>query len=134
MSEDVKREELRLKMVEHQDIARKYRDQINKIDRAKEEAKRARIIGKCFKLNASEDPEKPSWHGYFRVERFDEGFRPIGTKIDIWTQFNRKNPYMTLEINHQAHEEWILNGKNVSHKVFNEMLARVKSNIILWKK
>ncbi len=129
-----KREKLRLEMVAHQDAARKLRQEIDNIDNLKNEKERKQILNKCFRLNSSENPKDRkaksySWHGYFRVEYFNENFEPCGTFIDIWDQFPAPH-HMTAELNKSTWMDWIKNGKEISNKTFNKMLNVIKNNLI----
>lgn len=128
--QEKKREELRLKMCEHQDIALKFRRQIDAIDDSQKQADRDKIIGRCFALK-SDFNEKAGNSGYFRVEYFRKDFSPVGTQIRI---FRYKGKAMiTLELNHRGFEDWIKNGKQISHVSFNAMLLEAKKMIKLKK-
>lgn len=69
------REELRVKMCELQNEAHQYRMAIEVIDKAKDEEKRKKLLGTCFRY-AEE---------YFRVDGFNpHDLTPIGPKITVY--------------------------------------------------
>ena len=123
------REQLRLKMCEHQDIATKYRKQIDAIDESQKQTERDKIIGRCFALKSEHG--KVGDMGYLRVEYFGKDFTPYGTEIQIRKYVGKK--YITLELNKYGHMDWITNGKQIPHSRFNAMLRQAKKMIKLKK-
>lgn len=102
-----KREELRLKMVKHQDEARKLRDKIATIDNISRKQQIEELVGKTYKTD----------YGWFRIERFDyKANRYYGTVI---TMFGKgKNKLAQIEFNETIHDSTLEEEKTKSISEF----------------
>jgi hypothetical protein len=111
---NLSREELRVKMCELQNEAYKYREAIDRIDKAKEVEYRNSIINKCYQKD----------YEYMRVEKFNENERAIGTKLYIYGE-----EMGSIEINHEIWEDSIKEAINISHEKFNEVLSKLLNEL-----
>lgn len=118
------------KMVSYERKASSFRKKIEMIDQKDKEEFRKQMTGKCFWQNSG-SKEKPYWHGFARVDYFDEHFQPHGTIVN-WIEDKEKNErvYLSIETKHSLFVDWLLNGKEISNKTFNKHLEDVKKHMI----
>lgn len=111
------REELRLKMIDHENKAREYRKSIEKIDLENDLIKIERkksMIGKCFQ-------GKLSWE-YFRIDSLSEDYQYIGTEIHIYSE--ETNSY-SIQLNQLIYDEYVDEGKEISTEEFDYMIRKI---------
>lgn len=124
------RESYRLKMISHNQKSAFFRKKVDMIDQKYKEAERDKLLNQCFRQNAG-TKQKPSWHGYARVEYFDENFTPYGTVVNWYTDEKEpsKKIMISVELKHYLHTDWLLNGKKISSKEFEKYLKEIKELI-----
>ncbi len=117
------------KMRNHDRQSAIFRKKIDLIDQKDKEEFRDKMIGKCFRQNSG-TKQKPSWHGYARVDYFDEHFSPYGTIVNWYEEEKTNEKVMySVEIKHHLFTDWLLNGKKISTKEFEQYLKDVKALI-----
>ena len=112
--DEKKREELRLKMMEHRDAADELYNQIDIIDNKSRKDYIDSVIGKCFKSDCT----------YIRVEKYHTKHgRFYGTTVDDFRK-DDPGPYR-VSINDSIFESDM--GEEISSEEFSEMLKEFTS-------
>jgi hypothetical protein len=116
------REELLEKMHFHSEEERKYRHEINLMDKKERKDKFDSYVGKYFKIDL-EDWEKGTWHKMAYVSRYDDGFNIYGVQITCMITSEQEQPnWYDIDINHSLFEHDIETGEEVSKEVFDAFL------------
>jgi hypothetical protein len=116
------RETLRLKMVEHQDIARGYRLQIDQIDRLNNQAYHDKKVGKYYRHDE---------HSYFRIERFDyDSGRYEGTKIWMYTDNTSTDYGIQIEFKSSSiFDDYLTEGSEIDKSTWDALILKVKKHL-----
>lgn len=118
-----KREELRLKMIEHQNIAHPYRMAIDTIDRFMEAKKVETFVGKCYMTDQDD---------LIRIEYYNDTMYPCGTIISI-----DGKGIAHISFNAIIWDEDIKHAKKISNKQITDVLKEAITQInekIAWAK
>lgn len=116
IDKSLSREELRVKMCELQDEANMYRQEIDRIDKSKNEEKYSKLINKCFRRYKDYE-----WH---RIESYTKDYQLIGTTI---IDFCGSDKMVSVDFNSTIWEDELEKSIEITNEEFNEKLKEVAS-------